>query len=76
MVLWTFKVRTYIDVHLSDPGSVVPIRPVGVHVANGIEHALRVQRVVVLFHPLPDLHIHKLLCHHEIRGQRAILICR
>ena len=51
---------THIDEFLANMRPVVGVRVVGVHVLDGVEDALRVERVVVLLDVVPHHHVEKL----------------
>ena len=67
---------THIDKLLPDVRPVVGVRVVGVHVLDGVEYALRVQRVVVLLDVVPHHHVEEVPPDVVGRRQSFILICK
>ena len=67
-------VKTYLDVFFPDVCAIGRIRPIHVHVPDGLKYPLWVQSVVVLVHIFPNLHVHKILSYVIHRSMALVVI--
>ena len=75
MVYFFNSDASHVDELLPDVRAVVGVGVVGVHVLDGLEDALRVERVVVLVDVVPHHRVEEVPVDVVVRGEALVVVC-